>query len=158
MNAQITPPTLDIKYGTVTELSGGRNIGVRVALTNIFWKDEDGIEQWDACLLLMRKSFGVGRMNLTLQRKDAWLIREPAKLGEQSYLDRAAEGAALHLFGGMAGQFDKSKIADIILNNLDALVHYPPETQAAYNKRKQREMELDGLVIKNHDKVILDTR
>ena len=149
---------LDIKYGRVTELTGGSSIGVRVALTNIFWKDEDSQEQWDACLLLMRRSFGVGRMNLTLQRRDAFLIREPAKLGEQSYLDRAAEGAATHLFGGMAGQFDKSKIADIILNNIDALVNYPPESQDDYNKRKTREMELDGLVIKNHGKTILDTR
>lgn len=149
---------IDIKYGRVTELSGGSNIGLRVALTNLFWKDDDGIEQWDAALLLMRRSFGVGRMNIALQRRDAYLIREPAQRGEQSYLDRAAEGAATHLFGGMAGQFDKSKIADIILNNLDALVHYPPETQDDYNKRKSREMELDGLVIKNHGKTILDTR
>lgn len=149
---------LDIKYGVVTELGGGSNIGLRIALTNVFWKDDEGVEQWDACLLMMRKSFGVGRMNLTLQRRDAFLMREPAKRGEQSYLERAADGAATHLFGGMAGQFDKSKIADIILNNLDALIHYPPESQAAYNKRKMREMELDGIVIKNHGTTILDAR
>lgn len=143
---------LDIQHGEVFEQTGGSNLGVRIAITNLFWKNDDGSTASDAALLLMRRSFGVGRMNITLQRKDAFLVRE------KGHLELMARNAATHLFGGNASAFDMAKIASLIEDNVDALVNHPPEDEAKMIKRKQRQMQLDGLVIVENGVTVVDAR
>jgi hypothetical protein len=143
---------LDIQHGEVFELTGGRSIGLRIATTNLFWKDEDGSIQSDAALLLMRRSFGKGRMNITLQRKDAFLVREAG------HLEFMAKNAAEHLFGGNATAFDTHKIASIIEDHIDSLINHPPEEEAKMIKRQQRQMQMDGLVIIENGKTVVDAR
>lgn len=143
---------LDIQHGHVHELTGGSALGIRIAVANLFWKDTDGSDMSDAALLLMRRSFGRGRLNITLQRKDAFLMREKGNL------ETAAKNAAHHLFGGNASAFDEHKIADIILNSLDNLILHPPENEIDIIKKRQRQMERDGLVIIENGKTIVDAR
>lgn len=142
----------DIKHGIPAELPLGQKLGIRVAVVNLFYKDETGEAQTDAALLLMRRSFGLGRMNVTLLRQNAYLVMDNAELADM------ATQAAQHLFSGSASPHDIANITDIILYSLDALVMHPPEDEMILRKREQEKLARMGLLVKANDKIILDAR
>lgn len=142
----------DIKHGIPKELPLGKAIGIRVAVVNLFFKDDSGEQQTDAALLLMRRSFGVGRMNVTLMRKNAYLVTNDIELKNM------ATEAAHHMFAGSASVHDVNKITDIILYALDDLVMHPPEDEMLLRKREEEKMARMGLLIKANDQIIVDAR
>lgn len=141
----------DFKHGILRELPAGRALGIRVAVVNLFFT-QDGEKQTDAALLLMRRSFGVGRMNVTLMRRNAYQITDPVAL--QSLANEAAQ----HLFVGSASVHDVNKITDIVLDSLDDLVMHPPEDAMLLRKQEEERMSRLGLLIKDGDKIIVDAR
>lgn len=141
----------DFRFGET--FSGGtmRACGLLTVIANVFWRDADGKEHTDAALAIMRRSFGVGKMNLLL-RCDAWRVREPAMLMT------LAEQAGAQLFNGSANTHEICTIADLMINNLDDLVRHPAESEAVELKRREKEMSRDGLLLRVGDHVLVDAR
>lgn len=140
-----------LRYGEAFGSSTIQRLGIICVVANVFWKDGIGSEESEAGLLLMRRSFGVGKTHIIL-RPDIWMVREP------HLLHQMAKSAADQLLSGCASDHDIFAICDIILNSVDDLVSHPPESQATEYRRKLKEIENDGLLIRNGDQIILDAR
>ena len=138
------------RYGIVNELPLGRKHGVLVGIANFTFRLADGSTFDDAALFMARRSFGLGRMNITLLRKQAWQFQDDATL-----IDGIARQAAKQLFCSETPE-DLKKIADIVEYAIDDLVMHPPEDVIDEQKRQQKELERLGLVIKANDKIVLD--
>lgn len=142
----------NIEYGTLLNVQCSPKLGILTAITNVFFKDEFGVDQTDAVLMFMRRSFGVGRTNMTLFRKDAWLVRDDV------YLQEKAKNVADHLLCGTATAGEITAIADMILNNVEKLVLHPPEPQAAMIKAANDRIQRDGLLMTVNGKTLVDAR
>lgn len=142
----------NIQYGVVLHGAVSQKLNIVSAITNIFWDDEGGVENSDAALLLMRRSFGYGRTNIALFQKDAWKVREPAQL------QAIAQNVADHLMAGSANTHEINAIADMILNNVEKLVMHPPESKAELIKKQEKQMERDGLLLRVNGKTLVDAR
>lgn len=143
---------MNMRHGKVFSGAKSERMGVVSAISNVFWQDAGGVEMDDAVLMLMRRSFGVGKTNLALFRQDAYLMLQPSKLIQ------VAQNAADHLFSGAASQSDVFSIADMITARLDDLVMHPPESQVDTIKRKQKQMEQSGLLVNLNGQTLVDAR
>lgn len=147
---------IDIKeverWGIVNWLPLGTKHGLRVGVSNFTFRMSDGSIFEDAALFMCRKTFGYGRMNITLLRQQGFEFEDDRVL-----IDGMAKQAAEQLFRSTSME-DMKKIADIIEHAVDDLVLHPPEDIMIEKKRQEREMELLGLVIKADDKIIVDAR
>lgn len=139
-------------YGSVKWLELGRNLGLKVGVANFTFRLNDGSKFEDAALVMCRKTFGYGRLNVTLLRKQAYEFEDDRVL-----IDGMAKQAAEQLLRSDTPE-DMKKIADIIEYAIDDLVMHPPEDIYLEQKRQMREMEKMGLVIKANDKIIVDAR
>ena len=143
---------LDVKYGTVFDGICSHRLGIVSAVTNIFWRDEHGAKHDDAALLLMRRSFGRGQTNITLLRQNAYQATEP------ELLHQMAQNAADQLLSGSANVSDVVAIANLINDQMDALISHPPESEADMRKRQQKQVADDGLLLKVNGKTLVDAR
>ncbi|WP_336939333.1 hypothetical protein [Acinetobacter modestus] len=140
------------RYGIVNWLPLGTKHGLRVGIANFTFRMSDGSTFEDAALFMCRKTFGYGRINITLLRKQGFEFEDDRVL-----INGMAKQAAEQLFRSTTME-DMKKIADIIEHAIDDLVLHPPENIMIEKKRQEREMELFGLVIKANDKIIVDAR
>lgn len=148
----MTPKAYDFRLGEAVNPIFNKRIGLVCAVANVFWREPDlTYEQFDGAILLMRRSFGYGKTNITL-RADAWKLREP------ELFNNLIDDVASQLFSGTANSHEKTIIGDLFLNNLDTLLKHPPENAVLERKRQLKQMEQYGLVIKNQGKTILDAR
>lgn len=138
------------RYGIVKELPLGKKHGLLVGIANFTFRMADDSTFEDAALFMARRSFGMGRMNITLLRKQAWEFQDDATL-----IDGMARQASKQLLGSETPE-DMKKIADIIEYAIDDLVMHPPENIIDEQKRQQRELDRLGLIIKQNDQIILD--
>lgn len=136
-----------VEIGTIAEIKS-HPIGLVYAVANIKMTDQSLNELWDAAILIGRKTFGHGRLNITL-RRDMWCINDDVLRAS------LAKDAANQLFSGSANSHEQSIIADILLNMLDDLKDHPPESIAKLRKEKLNEMDRDGLILRVDDKVLI---
>lgn len=142
----------NVRHGQVFSGAKSERMGILSAVTNVFWQDEGGVFDDDAALLLMRRSFGVGKTSIALMRKDAYLMLEPNSLIEVAQL------SANTLFSGAASQADVFAIADMIVARLDDLIMHPPESQVDVQQRKRREFEKLGALVRVNGQTLVDAR
>jgi hypothetical protein len=142
----------NIQYGVVLHGAISQRLNIVSAITNVFWNGDGGVEQTDAALLLMRRTFGCGRTNITLFRQDAWMVREPAQL------QAIAQNVADHLLAGSANTHEINAISDMILNNVEKLMMHPPESVAELTKKQEKQMERDGLLLRVNGQTLVDAR
>lgn len=140
---------IDVKYGVLKEIPVPKKIGVRAVIANVTI-NLNGQTEEDAALILTRRSFGVGRSHLIL-RQNAFQIREATTL-----IPMAIE-ACNRLFGSI-DKDNSHHIADLLLDSVDDLVNHPPEDQFIERKRREKEIEQSGVIIKVNDTTILDAR
>lgn len=136
-----------IQIGTIQEIKS-HPIGLVYAVANLKMTDTSLNESWDAAILIGRRSFGHGRLSVTL-RRDMWSIADDVLRSE------LARNAADLLFSGTSNSHEQSIIADILLNNLDNLKNHPPESVATLRKQKLNEMDRDGLILRVDDKSLI---
>jgi hypothetical protein len=140
------------RWGIVNWLPMGSKHGLRVGVANFTFRLTDGSIFEDAALIMCRKTFGYGRINFTLFRKQAYEFQD-----DDTLINGMARQAAQQLFRSESME-DMKKIADLIELAIEDLVMHPPEDVLIEKKRKEREMEALGLVIKADDKIIVDAR
>lgn len=141
---------IDVKYGILKELHLSDKFGVRAVLTNVTIKLPDGETEDDAALILMRRSFGVGRSHI-IRRQHAHELRDTPTLLT------VAIDATTRLFGS-ADKDNTFRICDLLQDHLEELVMHPPEDQMIEIKRREKEIEQSGILVKLNDEVILDAR
>lgn len=140
---------IDIKYGELKEIPVASKFGVRAVISNVTIT-QNGQTEEDAALVLTRRSFGVGRSHLIL-RQNAYQIRDITTLIPMAF------EACERLFGSK-DKDNAHRISDLLLDSLDELVMHPPEDQMIEMKRKRKEVEDSGVIIKVNDTTILDAR
>lgn len=147
---------LDIKvierWGIINWLPMGSKHDLRVGVGNFTFRLTDDSIFEDAVLIMCRKTFGFGRTNFTLFRKQAYEFQD-----DDTLINGMARQASQQLFRSETMD-DMKKIADLIELAIEDLVMHPPENILVEKKRQEREMELLGLVIKANDKIIVDAR
>ncbi|WP_111861147.1 hypothetical protein [Acinetobacter sp. CFCC 10889] len=79
-------------YGSVKWLELGRNLGLKVGVANFTFRLNDGSKFEDAALVMCRNTFGYGRLNVTLLRKQAYEFED-----DQVLIDGMAKQAAEQL-------------------------------------------------------------
>lgn len=104
----------------------------------------------DAFLVFCKKSFGFGS-SYYFPRQEAWRVREDAELM------MLCHDIAVQMYG-RPNKHDVRLMGDLLLNNIDALVAFPPDDGIAEAAQLQRQMERHELVVKINDKVLVDAR
>lgn len=140
---------IDVQYGEIVELHVPNKFGVRAMLTNATIKQNGQTEQ-DAVLILARRSFGVGRSHIIL-RQNAYQIRDVTTLIPVAF------EACKCLFGSHDKDY-AHRIADLLLDHVEDLVNHPPEDIVIEQKRREKEIEQMGAIIKVNDTTFLDAR
>lgn len=141
---------INIEYGVLKELHVPDKFGIRAALVNVVIREHGKEQVDDAALILMRRSFGVGRSHIIL-RQDMYAVLET-----QTLIETARE-ATVKLFGS-ADKDNLHRIADLLLDYTDELVMHPPEDQMRLWKQQQKMIEQSQALIKVNDQIILDAR
>lgn len=104
----------------------------------------------DAYLVFGKKSFGFGS-SYYFPRQEAWRVRDDAELM------MLCHDIAVQLYG-RPNKHDVRLCGDLLLNNIDDLVAFPPDDGIAEAAQLKRQMELSELVVKINDKVLVDAR
>lgn len=141
---------INVQYGILKELYLNNKFGVRAMVANVTIRENGEQPIDDAALILVRRSFGVGRSHLVL-RQSMHGVLDPGELIQMAY------DAAIKLFGS-ADKNDVHKLADLLLDYTDELVMHPPEDQMRIWKQERRMIEQSQALIKLNDEVILDAR
>lgn len=141
---------IHIEYGILKEVHVRDKFGVRAAIANVTIRENNQEPVDDAALIIMRKSFGVGRTHLIL-RQNMSAVLDPAELIQM------AHDATVKLFGS-ADKDNMHRMADLLLDYTDELVMHPPEDQMKIWKKEQRMIEQSQALIKVNDEIILDAR
>lgn len=141
---------IGIEYGILKELNVRDKFGVRAAVVNVVIREHGKEPVDDAALLIMRRSFDVGRMHIILRQNMHAVL-------DTQELIQMAHDATVKLFGS-ADKDNLHRMADLLLDHTDELVLHPPEDQMRLWKKEQKILEQSQALIRVNDKVILDAR
>lgn len=141
---------IHVQYGVLKELHVRDKFGVRAMIANVTIRENGQEPVDDAALILVRRSFGVGRSHLILRQN------MHAVLDTQELLQMAFD-AVQRLFGSV-DKDNLHKMADLLLDYTDELVMHPPEDQMKLWKQQQKLIEQSQALITVNDEVILDAR
>lgn len=141
---------INIEYGVVKELTMPQGMGVRAVVANVVIREHGQEAIDDAALILMRRSFGIGRSHVILRGQ------YHAILNDADMIPMATE-AVTRLFGS-ADKDNVFRVADALLNLADEVVMHPPENQMKEWKRQQKEIEQSGVLIQLNGKTLVDAR
>lgn len=141
---------IDVKYGILKELHVSQKFGIRAMVANVTIRAIGEQPVDDAALILVRRSFGVGRSHLILRQNMHGVL-------DTQELVQMAHDATVKLFGS-ADKDNTHRIADLLLDYTDELVMHPPEDQMRLWKEEQKMIEQSQALIKVNDQVILDAR
>lgn len=141
---------IDVKYGILKELHVSQKFGIRAMVANVTIRAIGEQPVDDAALILVRRSFGVGRSHLILRQNMHGVL-------DTQELVQMAHDATVKLFGS-ADKDNMHRIADLLLDYTDELVMHPPEDQMRLWKEEQKMIEQSQALIKVNDQVILDAR
>ncbi len=141
---------INIQYGVLKELQVSHKFGIRAAIANITIREHGKEPVEDAALILMRRSFGVGRSHIILRQNMHGVL-------DTQELIQMAHDATVKLFGS-ADKDNLHRMADLLLDYTDEFVMHPPEDQMRIWKQEQKMIEQSQALIKLNDQVILDAR
>lgn len=141
---------IDVKYGILKELHVGQKFGIRAMVANVTIRAIGEQPVDDAALILVRRSFGIGRSHLILRQNMHGVL-------DTQELIQMAHDATVKLFGS-ADKDNMHRMADLLLDYTDELVMHPPEDQMRLWKQEQKMIEQSQALIKVNDQVILDAR
>lgn len=114
---------VELQYGKLKDAHVKSGFNLKAFVCNVFYRDEQGVPYTDAVLLICRKSFGIGKTNIALFRKNAFRVLDEAWLAD-SVVDIANQ-----LWHGQAGKREMTVIMDCLIDNLDLLVQHPAEDE-----------------------------
>lgn len=141
---------IHVQYGVLKELYVNQKFGVRAMVANVTIRTNGEQPVDDAALILVRRSFGVGRSHLVLRQNMHGVLNTKG-------LVEMAHDATVKLFGS-ADKDNLHRMADLLLDYTDELVMHPPEDQMRLWKKEQKMVEQSQALIKVNDQVILDAR
>ena len=104
----------------------------------------------DAFLVFGKRQFGFGK-SYYFPLSEAWRIRDP------EMFTLLCEDIAAAMYGSY-NKHDVRLCKDILSNNIDALVAFPPDDGQAEHDSMMRQAELQELVIKVNGKTLVDAR
>lgn len=140
---------IEVEFGILKEIPVLQKYGVVVAIANVTIS-KDGQQEDDAALILARRSFGFGRTHLILRQNMHGVL-------DTESLVMMASSACRDLFGHVMSDVTH-RICDLILDYTDEVILHPPEDAMIAQKRKEKEIEQSGILIKCNDTVLLDAR
>lgn len=140
---------IEVEFGILKEIPVLQKYGVVVAIANVTIS-KDGQQEDDAALILARRTFGFGRTHLILRQNMHGIL-------DTESLVKMASNACADLFGHVMPDVTH-RICDLILDYTDEVILHPPEDAMIAQKRKEKEIEQSGILIKCHDTVLLDAR
>ena len=126
----------ELQYGKLKDASVKSGFNLKAFVCNVFYRDEDGAPYTDAVLLICRTSFGIGRTNIALFRKNAFRVLD------EDWLVNSAYDIAGQLWSGQAGGREMHVIMDCLIDNLDLLVQHPPESEDLNLKALNKALEV----------------
>ena len=141
---------IHVQYGVLKELYVSQKFGVRAMVANVTIRANGEQPVDDAALILVRRSFGVGRSHLILRQNMHGVLNTQG-------LVEMAHDATVKLFGS-ADKDNLHRMADLLLDYTDELVMHPAEDQMLIWKKEQKMVEQSQALIKVNDQVILDAR
>lgn len=141
---------IHVQYGILKEVHVRDKFGVRAVIANVTIRENGQEPIDDAALVLLRKSFGVGRSHIILRQNMHGVLNTPELL-------QMAHDATIKLFGS-ADKDNMHRIADLLLDYTDELVMHPPEDQVRLAKEQERMIAQSGALIRLNDQTILDAR
>lgn len=141
---------IHVQYGVLKELHVPDKFGIRAMIANVTIRQNGEEPVDDAALILVRRSFGVGRSHLILRQNMHGVL-------DTQELIQMAHDATVQLFGS-ADTDNMHRMADLILDYTDELVLHPPEDQMIEWKRQRKMIEQSQALIKVNDEIILDAR
>lgn len=104
----------------------------------------------DAFLVFGKKSFGHGS-SYYFPRQEAWRVRE------ETELMMLCHDIAVQMYG-RPNKHDVRLCGDLLLNNIDALVAFPPDDGIAEAAQLKKQMEQRELVVKINGQTMVDAR
>lgn len=126
----------ELQYGKLKDASVKSGFNLKAFVCNVFYRDEDGAPYTDAVLLICRNSFGMGKTNIALFRKNAFRVLD------EDWLVNSAYDIAEQLWHGQAGGREMHVIMDCLIDNLDLLVQHPPESEDLNLKALNKALEV----------------
>ncbi|MFW2025857.1 hypothetical protein [Acinetobacter baumannii] len=138
---------IEVEFGILKEIPVLQKYGVVVAIANVTI-NHNGQQEDDAALILARRSFGFGRTHLILRQNMHGIL-------DTESLVKMATNACTELFGHAMPDVTH-RICDLILDYVDEVIMHPPEDVMIEQKRKEKEIERSGIIIKCNDTVLLD--
>lgn len=126
---------VELQYGKLVDAHIKKGFNLKAFVCNVFYRDDDGVPYTDAVLLICRNSFGVGKTNIALFRKNAFRVLD------EDWLVNASYDVAEQLWHGQAGEREMHVIMDCLIDNLDLLIQHPPEDKDLNQTALARYME-----------------
>lgn len=119
----------------------------------------DGREK-DAFLVFGKRQFGFGK-SYYFPRSEAWRVRENEEEPESEsmgvYFYQLCHDIATAMYGA-PNKHDVRLCGDLLLNNIDALVAFPPDDGIAEAAQLKKQMEQRELVVKINGQTMVDAR
>lgn len=116
--------SITIRYGKEVNAHIKKGYGLRAFVANVFFESDDGQIANDACLIICRRSFGIGKSYIAVRRKQAHQL---VGKGSADFLADTALECAQKLWSGQSAAREQHVIMDALTDNLDLLVMHPPE-------------------------------
>ena len=137
--------SITIRYGKELDAHIRPGYGLKAFVANVFFESDDGQVANDACLLICRKSFGIGRSYIAVRRKQAHQLTGK---GSEKFLADTALDCAQKLWSGQSAAREQHVIMDALMDNLDMLVMHPPEGEDL--NRKALDAYFEGEEVLTH--------
>lgn len=131
--------SLTLRYGIPVPASVKKGYGLQAFVANVFFEAADGKTANDACLILCRKAFGLGKSYIAVRRNQAFQLREK----DGAFLADTAMDCAQHLWNGHSGAREQHVVMDCLIDNLDLLVMHKPEGEDLNRKALDKYFEGD---------------
>lgn len=129
--------SLTIRYGKPVKAVVKQGYGLQAFIVNLFFESDEGETSNDACLLLCRSAFSLGKSYIAVRRKQAHQLLDK----DGKWLSDTAEDAAKFLWNGHSTVREEHIIMDCLLENIDELVMHKPEGEDLNRKALDRYFE-----------------
>ena len=141
----------NVRFGIVQSSHRGGKFGLVGFCTNMFWDDQNNLEDDDGVILICRRVNGVGLTNISLLRRDAYKVAF-----DKDFLADQAWQAAAFLLQKTPDIAQVVACGNIIESLMDDLILLAPESSAREAAIRRKRMEKAGIKVRMNGDVILD--
>lgn len=129
--------SLTIRYGVPVKAVVKKGYGLQAFISNVFFESDEGATANDACLVICRRAFGIGKSYIAVRRNQAYQLQEK----DGAFLADTAADCARYLWNGHATDRDMHIVMDCLLENIDELVMHKPEGEDLNRKALDKYFE-----------------